>query len=180
MNNNEFNILYLQDILKIIDLTKDGMSIISEPTYPDIDKIEKGLSNSELDGKEKEIIIKSRVNQGVFREQLLKRYGKCCLCSITNSSLIIASHIKPWSESEATEKLDVENGFLFCPNHDKLFDSGLISFDDNGQIIISKSLNYNDLRTLNLSENMKIDVTEENKKYLSYHRKYIFRWKVDN
>lgn len=138
--------------------------------FMDIESIEKGLSNRELEGKEKEIIIKARVNQSTFRQQLLDRYKKCCLCSVNNPSLLIASHIKPWSESKAHEKLDVENGFLLCPNHDKLFDSALISFDSNGKIIISDKLTAEDRCALGINENMKINITETNKKYLTYHR----------
>lgn len=141
----------------------------------DINSIEKGITDSNLEGKEKDVIIKARVNQSEFRQQLLERYQKCCLCSVTNKSLLIASHIKPWSESKAKEKLDVENGFLLCPNHDKLFDAGLISFYENGKIMISKHLNYGDIIALGINENIIIPLTEANKKYLSYHREYIFK-----
>ena len=137
--------------------------------------IEKGITDSKLEGKEKDVIIKARVNQSEFRQQLLERYQKCCLCSITDKALLIASHIKPWCESEASEKLDVENGFLLCPNHDKLFDSGLISFADNGKTMISKHLKYDDISALNINENILIPLTEANKKYLTYHREHIFK-----
>lgn len=141
----------------------------------DISSIEKGITDSKLEGKERDVIIKVRVNQSEFRQQLLERYQKCCLCSITDKALLIASHIKPWSESESSEKLDVENGFLLCPNHDKLFDSGLISFDDSGKTMISKYLKYDDIRALNINENILIPLTEANKKYLTYHRERIFK-----
>ena len=139
----------------------------------DVSDIEKGLSDIGLEGKEKDIIIKSRVNQSKFRQQLLDRYKKCCLCSVSNPNLLIASHIKPWSKSEAHQKLDVENGFLLCPNHDKLFDSNLISFDDNGKIIISDLLSQEDIKALNINETMTINLSEENKKYLAEHRKEL-------
>ena len=141
----------------------------------DISSIEKGITDSKLEGKEKDVIIKARVNQSEFRQQLLERYQKCCLCSITDKALLIASHIKPWSESGASEKLDVENGFLLCPNHDKLFDSGLISFADSGKTMISKHLKYDDISALNINENILIPLTEANKKYLTYHREHIFK-----
>ena len=49
---------------------------------------------------------------------------------------IITSHIKPWAKSNKFEKLDSENVFLLCSIHDALFDKGLISFSDDGTIII--------------------------------------------
>lgn len=140
-----------------------------------IESIEEGISKTVLKGKEREALIKIRVNQGDFRHQLLDRYEHCCLCSVSNPALLIASHIKPWSESESSQKLDVENGFLLCPNHDKLFDSGLISFENDGKIIISNRLSNKDCHELNLNENIIVPLTEANKKYLSHHREYIFK-----
>lgn len=65
--------------------------------------------------------------------------------------------------------------FLFCPNHDKAFDKGYISFDNEGNILISEELNEVNKRFLNIYEDMKIELTDENKQYLQYHRnKYAF------
>ena len=143
--------------------------------FDDIESIEKGLTASGLEGKEQEIIIKARVNQSKFRQQLLDRYKKCCLCSVSNPDLLIASHIKPWSESEANEKLDIENGFLLCPNHDKLFDSALISFDNDGKIMISDKLSEADREAFGVNENMVIELTDANKEYLKHHRQKRFK-----
>ncbi|MCI9007467.1 MAG: hypothetical protein HFI13_05075 [Lachnospiraceae bacterium] len=80
------------------------------------------------------------------------------------------------NESEAKEKLDVDNGFLMCPNHDKIFDKGYITFDDDGKIIISEKLaeKENDMVFLNVDSRMHIELTEGNKKYLKFHRENIF------
>lgn len=105
---------------------------------------------------------------------MLKKYNRCCLCEVENPTLLIASHIKPWVESEPEEKLDVDNGFLMCPNHDKLFDKGYITFDDDGKIIISDRLTENDRVFLNVNSRMHIELTESNKKYLKFHRENVF------
>ena len=112
--------------------------------------IEEEISSFNIEGASKKAIINARVNQGIFRDLLLKRYNKCCLCGMENHTLLIASHIKPWAESETKEKSDVNNGFLMCPNHDKLFDKGYITFDNDGKIIISKRLTENDMVSLNV------------------------------
>ena len=70
------------------------------------------------------------------------------------SYFLIASHIKPWVVSDPAEKLDIENGFLMCPNHDKLFDQGWITFSDDGEIIISEDLPQRDRTFVNIRENM--------------------------
>ena len=114
------------------------------------------------------------MNQSVFRDRLLKKYHKCCLCEVENQALLKASHIKPWVVSDADEKLDVENGFLLCPNHDALFDGGFISFNDNGNIMISDRLTQTDCIFTNVVPTKKIKLSERNRKYLEYHRKNVF------
>lgn len=115
------------------------------------------------------------MNQGVFRKRLLRRYNQCCLCGVCDTRLMKASHIKPWSVSSSSERIDVDNGLLLCPNHDSLFDGGLISFDEEGNILISDSLLENNRIFLNVREDMKIEVRDGNKKYLKYHRESIFQ-----
>ncbi len=137
-------------------------------------KIEEEISSLNVDGASKKAIVNVRVNQGTFRDLLLKRYNKCCLCGVENHTFLIASHIKPWAESEPKEKLDVDNGFFMCPNHDKLFDKGYITFDDDGKIIISDRLTEKDRVFLNVNSNMHIKLTESSKKYLKFHRENVF------
>lgn len=107
----------------------------------------------------------------------MKKYPHCCLCNVKEPSLLVASHIKPWSVSDKIEKLDIDNGFLLCPNHDQLFDQGWISFDDTGKILISEGLSQADRCFTNVSENMKIHfpLTAGNRVYLKYHRENIFK-----
>ena len=137
-------------------------------------KIEEEISSLNVEGASKKAIINARVNQGIFRDLLLKRYNRCCLCGVENHTLLIASHIKPWAESKPKEKLDADNGFLMCPNHDRIFDKGYITFDDDGKIIISDRLTENDRVFLNVDSRMHIELTESNKKYLKFHRENVF------
>ena len=139
-----------------------------------VQKIEKEISSLNVEGASKKAIINVRVNQGIFRDLLLKRYNRCCLCGVENHTLLIASHIKPWVESKPKEKLDVDNGFLMCPNHDRIFDKGYITFDDDGKIIISDRLTENDRIFRNVDSRMHIDLTGSNKKYLKFHRENVF------
>jgi len=127
-----------------------------------------------LHGETRNAVVKIRVNQGVFRERLLKKYSKCCLCEVSKKDLLTASHIKPWSNCKPEEKLDVDNGFLLCPNHDKLFDKGWISFTEEGIILISNEISEMDRIYLNIKEDLKINLTEKNKEYLKYHRNILF------
>lgn len=138
-----------------------------------IGKLEEKLSD--ITGDEREAIVKIRINQDKFRESLIKKYnGKCCLCGVDYLSMLVASHIKPWAKSDKYEKLDIENGLLLCPNHDKLFDSGLISFDSKGKIMISSKLDKNNQIFLNVNNDYEIKMTDENASYIKYHRDNIF------
>ena len=114
-----------------------------------------------MEGREKSALVKTRVNQSIFRERLLKKYNTCCLCKVGNQALLTASYIKPWSVSNFEEKLDAENGFLLCPNHDALFDGGFISFEDDGTIIISDRLSQIDCTFTNVNSLMKINFSEK-------------------
>ncbi|MGH1286540.1 HNH endonuclease [Bacillus toyonensis] len=86
----------------------------------------------------------------------------------------MASHIKPWSQSNHKERLDVNNGLLLCPNHDALFDKGFISFDREGAILISDGLDEVTKLFLNINENMKINMSEKQRIYMEWHRGYVF------
>ena len=134
-----------------------------------------------LVGIEREAIIKIRENQGKFRKRMFKKYGKkCCICGVTLPDLLIASHIKPWCKSDENEKLSYENGLLLCPNHDKLFDSGYISFNDDGSILISPSLTGDNSIFTNARSEMHLNAEQlsaEMKRYLEYHRQNIYKSK---
>lgn len=138
-----------------------------------IQKIEN--ETTELKGIDKLAYVKVRINQTKFRTQLLEKYQKCCLCGIDEPKLLIASHIKPWANSQDVEKLDFFNGLLFCPHHDKLFDLGLIGFDEQGRILISPKLKPHNQILLNLHNEMKIHVDEKHQHYLDFHRQNIFQ-----
>lgn len=117
-------------------------------------------------------LVTSRVGQGWYRQEILKKWNNSCSitgCSITE--ILISSHIKRWSESNEDERLDPDNGILLSPNIDSLFDKHLISFEDDGGILISNKLSKNDLEILGISEKIRLKVDDGMKKYLSHHRK---------
>lgn len=124
---------------------------------------------------EKEQIVKSRIGQSVIRNKLLFLKKHCELCSIKQEELLVASHIKPWAESDNFERGDKDNLLLLCAMHDALFDKGFISFDEEGKILISEEIKRDELEKYMLYENMKISVDDTKKKYLSFHRENIFR-----
>lgn len=133
--------------------------------------------NTPLTETEKEQLMKIRIGQGVFKNKLLCNDRKCKICGLLNQSLLIASHIKPWKYSDNMERLDANNGFLLCPNHDSLFDKGYVTFNNEGKILISEQLPMSDYELLNINSNITININDENRKYLEWHRENIFKSK---
>lgn len=126
------------------------------------------------DKTEKERLVKSRVGQGLFKNKLLIKSCKCAICGLNIKSLLIASHCKPWGKADNKERLDVNNGLLLCPTHDALFDKGLITFNENGQIIISKEIQKSQYKILNIDEYVRLDFRSEQLPYIKYHREEEF------
>lgn len=99
---------------------------------------------------------------------------KCMVEKLPYPSLV-ASHIKPFIESDDNEAYDPNNGLLLSRNMDILFDQGYISFDDNGDIIYSKKLNKEIVHHLEKYKLCNVFINESRKKYFDYHRKCVLR-----
>ncbi|MCM1150022.1 MAG: HNH endonuclease [Butyricicoccus sp.] len=126
---------------------------------------------------EKTAIIQSRRGQGVFRKSLIDKYnGRCIITGIEHPKLLVASHIKPWAASSNKERLSVSNGLLLSATYDRLFDSGLITFDSDGKIFLSSLIGDENIKRLGLSQGMRFDlqINESMEEYLSYHRNELF------
>lgn len=142
-----------------------------------IDKLEEDVIIEAKNETEKLSIVKSRVGQGKYREDLMEKYqGQCVITGINLPKLLTASHIKPWSVSSNKERLDVENGFLLSSNLDKLFDSGLMSFKKDGKMMISSFVGKENEQKLNISKDITVDLkaTSQLLEYLEYHRDVLF------
>ena len=116
-------------------------------------------------------LVTSRVGQGWYRQEILKKWGnKCSITGCSLTEILISSHIKGWSECNEDERLDVDNGILLTPHIDSLFDKHLISFQDNGSIMISEKVSKQDLDILGVSKSIRLKVDDGMKKYLKHHR----------
>lgn len=83
----------------------------------------------------------ARVNQGFFRNVVISAYNKkCCVTGLNVPSLLIASHIKPWSVSDPkTERTNPRNGLSLNPLHHEAFDNGIFTIDTDYRILVSKT-----------------------------------------
>ena len=84
-----------------------------------------------LEGREREALVKVRVNQRLFRKMVLNGYGStCCVTGIDEPSLLVGSHIVPWAE-DALQRLNPRNGLCLNALHDRAFDVGLMTVSDD-------------------------------------------------
>lgn len=147
----------------------DYLRFIQREIEEDIGQISKDDSVTET---EKESLIKSRLGQGSFRKSLMDYWHGCAVTGYPSSKLLVASHIKPWRNSENKERMDLFNGLLLIPNLDKAFDKGFISFRKNGDVLISELFQKPDI--LGINPDLKIKVSDQHQQYLEYHRDIVF------
>ena len=132
--------------------------------------------NVNISTTERESIVKARIGQGKFREQLLAKYGSCIISGIDLSKTLVASHIKPWAVSTNEERVSVNNGLLLSATYDRLFDSGLISFANEGKLIISRFISEENRNKLQIKNGQvyKLQSNLQMKNFLEYHNDVVF------
>ncbi|MCE9991888.1 HNH endonuclease [Enterobacter asburiae] len=120
-------------------------------------------------------LIQARVGQGTFRSECLALYPECPVTGITFQPLLRASHIKPWSACKtAHERLNPYNGLMLAAHIDTLFDSGWISFANEGEVLISNQLDFETCDKLSLPERI-ATLRTPSLSYLKWHREYVFK-----
>lgn len=133
-------------------------------------------------GKEREAVIKQRVNQSFFRATILSSYNlKCCITGLSVSEFLVASHIIPWAKDEKN-RLNPYNGLCLNSIHDKAFDRGFITITPDYKIKVSNYLKdykkEDAIADFFLSlENKSIllpDKFHPSKEFLNYHNDEIF------
>jgi len=126
--------------------------------------------------------VRVRLVQGFFRRTVLASYAECCaICGIRPGSLLTASHIIPWSESEA-RRADPTNGLCLCALHDRAFDRGLIALDEKMRVLVSSRLRVPDPSQVHREALLVIEGTDLHKptrfapdeQAVAWHRRQTF------
>ncbi len=95
---------------------------------------------ADFTGETRRAIVEQRVKQSFFRHAVLASYrGRCCISGVSDSRLLVASHIVPWRDDKAN-RLNPSNGLCLSAIHDKAFDGYLFSLTDDARIVLSKRL----------------------------------------
>lgn len=140
------------------------------------DVLEEGIvGRTDIGVTMKEQLVKSRRGQGLFKINVRRNEKACRVTGVTDPRNLRASHIKPWKDCSDTEKLNGCNGFMLAPHVDHLFDRGFISFADNGDLIISPTLDRNILQRWGIPEVLNIGSVKSQAPFLAFHRTYVLR-----
>lgn len=135
------------------------------------------IQNATLPETTRKALIKARVGQGLFRRNLAQFEDHCRVTGVRYQPYLVASHIKPWRESSNEERLNGQNGLLLTPSIDHLFDRGFISFEDNGELLISDVAHSESVRRMGIDTHRVVRVgtfSESQQAFLEHHRRAVF------
>jgi hypothetical protein len=130
-----------------------------------------------IENRKMEVAVRQK--QSSFRKNVLKNFeSKCSLTALTESNLLRASHIVPWSH-RVDSRLDPSNGICLSVVYDYLFDQGFIGFNESLKVIITPEVDsFSEplrriLRNVESKQAKAPILHSINKEYLSYHRERI-------
>lgn len=133
-------------------------------------------------GENRVITSTTRIGQQFFRSAVLSAYnGQCCITGLAIPQLLIASHIVPWHH-DAANRTNPQNGLLLSALHDRAFDAGLLTINDDMTVRVSHkqtavagdffvtAIGSYDGRPISLPEKF-----APHQDFLTYHREHIFQ-----
>ncbi len=135
------------------------------------------ISEAGMNSIDRAVTTKSRgIAQRLFRGNLLRLWQGCCAVTrVQEPRILRSSHIKPWVNSNVQEKVDHFNGLLLVPNLDALFNEGLITFRNDGRMLVSPDWRDDDQRRMHITPDLHLRaVNQESCRYLEFHRDVVF------
>ncbi|MCG3644859.1 HNH endonuclease [Pseudomonas putida] len=154
---------------------ESGIEQRLEDEFSLIELFEQSSLGQQIESTEREAIVRARVGQGVYRHALLKHWQGCAVSGVALASMLRASHIKPWRDATHLERLDPFNGLLLTPNLDQAFDQGLITFTDEGDVVIAQALTTELQLALGINPQCRLRrLHDRHLNYLAWHREHVF------
>lgn len=137
------------------------------------------IEDSQREGIDRPVETTARVGQSFFRTAVLSAYDqRCCITGLSIPRLLVASHIVPWSHDPAN-RVNPRNGLLLSAFHDRAFDAGLLTVNDDMTVKVSPSYSDDEFfssavaayqgKPIRLPERFHPD-----REFLAYHRENIF------
>ena len=162
-----------------IDAERAAREIGLKEQAPDTQPKEDISSNL---GDDRLVEATARIGQRFFRMAVMSAYnGRCCITGLSLSGLLVASHTIPWSH-DRNNRVNPRNGLLLSALHDKAFDTGLITINDDMTVRVSANHleNSDDFFTQSIGIYKGRQITlpqkfEPHREFLRYHREHIFK-----
>jgi putative restriction endonuclease len=108
----------------ISDYPEKGYSLIA----PDMSLAAASNSESIIERRYAEKIMKQRLHQPAFRARVISAYEtKCAICKLGHGRLLDAAHITP--DSDETSSTSVTNGLSLCKIHHTAYDINIMGID---------------------------------------------------
>ena len=132
-------------------------------------------------GEDRVVEATARVGQRFFRAAVLSAYNEqCCISGLAVPRLLVASHIVPW-RYDAANRTNPRNGLLLSALHDKAFDAGLLTINDDMTVKVSRKYAVNSgeffANAISRYNGRQISLPEKfapDQEFLAYHRERIF------
>lgn len=116
-------------------------------------------------------LAKARIGQGLFRKRVMLVDPRCRVTGVEDPRLLIASHIKPWRDASNADRINGYNGIMLSPHVDALFDERLISFENDGRMLVNQSLPQDVLDRWSINRNIRVEAfRSEQRMFLEHHR----------
>ena len=166
----------------------EGFAIESQQAMMEVDaaaeQVDRATQDEDVDriGEDRAAQTTVRIGQSFFRAAVLSAYNeRCCITGLSLPSLLMASHIIPWSHDKGN-RVNPRNGILLSALHDKAFDAGLITIRDDMTVRVSRNhAARNDQffsASIELYDGQSIFLPEKfppDREFLAYHRERIFQ-----
>jgi putative restriction endonuclease len=119
----------------ISDYPDQGYCLIA----PDLSLALASRSESLIERRYAERIMKQRLHQPAFRARVISAYEtKCAICRLGHGRLLDAAHITP--DSDETSSTSVTNGLSLCKIHHTAYDINIVGIDADYTVHIRKDI----------------------------------------
>lgn len=120
-------------------------------------------------------LIQARIGQGAYRAEVMSEWdSRCAVTGSDIGEMLRASHVQPWKASSNDQRLDAQNGLILAAHLDALFDRGLISFDDDGDMLVAPSIRGIEPEVWGVGSALRRKPKGRLVEYLNYHRKSVY------
>lgn len=162
--------------IKFVDDTTGKYYIYLKPQFfNNIDIDSDPFAVQQNENAEQINITVRRTRQAEYRKKLLIEMPACPFTHVSDDRLLVACHIKPFKDCDTDdERYDFHNGITMTPTYHVLFDQGLISFENNGKLLVSPFLNNRTQELLNIKQGDEKRLQSNSAQYLKYHRENVF------